>query len=211
MEVDNDEYLEKVEKAYEEAISMLGDMSSWEVYENAPELAAYIRRSPSGLDILKIEFFVPRSPKQVLDFLYTNLSDIHNRMHPELIPDHCLFKTYSESSRIRYELIDANFPGVSPRELLYFGIKIDVSDEVFALIETSVEHSEKPVRPGAIRVDMKYALHFCEKLNNKCHVVALAYADPKGAIPKSIINLGLRKRVDFYKVIIAEILKSTTE
>ena len=210
MEENCDQYVEKAEKAYEEAISMLGDMSSWEVYENCAELAAYIRHSPSGLDILKIEFFVPRSPNQVLDFLYANIADIHNKLHPELVPEHCLFRTYSDSTRIRYEVIDAKIPGVSAREVLYFGIKLQLSEDIFALIETSVEHPGKPVRHEPIRVDMAYALHFCEKLNDKCHVVSLAYADPKGTIPKSIINLGLRKRVDFYKIIIAEILKNTT-
>jgi hypothetical protein len=209
MEENIDEYMSQAEQAYEEAVSMLGDMSSWEVYEDSPELAAFVRRSPSGLDILKIEFFIPRQPEPVLDFIYANLCDIHNRLNPDIVAEHLLFRTYSESQRIRYELVDPHILGVNPRELLYFGVKLPVSENVFALIETSVEHPEKKHREGTERVKLVYSLHFCELLEGRCHVVALAYADPKGAIPKSIVNLGMRKRVDFYKVLIREILGNT--
>jgi hypothetical protein len=210
MDSEVEAYMSKSEAAYEEAVSMLGDMSSWEVYENSHELAAYRRHSPSGLDILKIEFFIPRSPDQVLDFIFNNLGDIHNSLNPDLVREHGLFKKYSDIMRIRYELIDAGIPGVSARYILYFGIKLQISDDVFALIETSVEHPDKPIRPDVIRAEVNYALHFCEKLNGQCHVVALAYGDSKGSIPKTIINMGLRKRVDFYKVLIKEILAHTT-
>jgi hypothetical protein len=41
MEREVEGYMEKAEAAYEEAVSMLGDMSSWEVYENCQDLVAY--------------------------------------------------------------------------------------------------------------------------------------------------------------------------
>ncbi|OMJ84819.1 hypothetical protein SteCoe_14007 [Stentor coeruleus] len=210
MEKEVEGYMEKAEKAYEEAVSMLGDMSSWEVYENSQELVAYKRNSDSGVDILKVEFFIPRCPEKVIDFMYTNLADIYIRLNPDFICEYEIFKTYSDIQRIRYELADAKIPGVQPREILYFGVKLQVNDEVFAIIDTSVEHPEKRVRADVIRADVKYALHFCEKLNGMCHVVALAYGDPKGTVPKAFVNMGLRRRVDFYKVFIKEILKNTT-
>ena len=55
-----------------------------------------------------------------------------------MIREHGLFKTFSEESRIRYEVIDAHVPGVSAREVLYFGIKLEVGENIYALIETSV-------------------------------------------------------------------------
>lgn len=205
----NEQYLEKVEKAYLEAISMTEDMSSWEVYENSEELAAYTRRSASGLDILKIEFFLNRSPDQVLNFIYSNLCDLHNRLNPDLVSEHGLLSSYGEDSRVRFEVVDPRVPGVSPREVVYFGIKMQVSDEVYALIETSVEAPERPLSQNMIRADIIYALHLCEKLNGQCHVVSIGYVDPKGSIPKAIVNMGLRKRVDFYKVLIREIVSKT--
>ena len=205
----NEQYLEKVEKAYLEAISMTEDMSSWEVYENCDELAAYTRRSPSGLDILKIEFFLNRSPDQVLNFIFNNLCEIHNRLNPDLVSEHGLLISYGEDSRVRFEVVDPKIPGVSPREIVYFGIKMQVSDDVYALIETSVDAPERPLAGNMIRADVIYVLHLCEKVNGQCHVVSIAYADPKGSIPKAIVNMGMRKRVDFYKFLIKEIISST--
>lgn len=210
MEREVEGYMEKAEGAYEEAVSMLGDMSSWEVYENCQDLVAYKRHSEGGIDILKVEFFIPRCPKQVIDFMYTNLADIYIRLNPDFICEYEIFRTYSDFQRIRYELADAKIPGVQPREILYFGVKLQVNEEVFAIIDTSVEHQEKGGRDGVIRADVKYALHFCEKFNGMCHVVALAYGDPKGAVPKTFVNMGLKRRVDFYKVLIKEILRNTT-
>ena len=171
---------------------------------------AYKRESSSGLDILKIEFYIPRSPIQVLNFIYNELVNIHKRTNSDVVREYEEFRRYSDSTRIRYELIDAHVPGVAGREILYFGIKSEITENVFALIETSVEHPEKPVKKDCVRAEVHYALHFCEKLNDMCHVIALAYADPKGAIPKTLINLGLSRRVDFYKILKAEILKNTT-
>jgi hypothetical protein len=205
----NEQYLEKVEKAYLESVSMMEDMSSWEVYENCEELAAYTRRSPSGLDILKIEFFINRNPEQVLNFIFKNLGDLHNRLNRDLVSEHGIAVSFGEDSRIRYEVIDAHVPGVSPREIVYFGIKMQVSEDVFALIETSVDAPERPQNDNWIRAEIIYALHLCEKINNQCHVVSIGYADPKGSIPKTIVNMGVRKRVDFYKVLIKEILNET--
>lgn len=205
----NEEYMGKVEQAYVEAVSMLEDMSSWEVYENCSELAAYIRRSPSGLDILKIEFFLDRSPEQVLNYIYTNLGDLHNSLNKDIVAEHGVLDGFDGNSRIRYEVIDPKVPGVAPREIVYFGIKMQVSEDVFSLIESSVNSELRPIRDDMTRADIIYALHICEKLNNQCHVVSIGYADPKGSIPKAIVNFGLRKRVDFYKVLIKEILNNT--
>jgi len=205
----NEEYMSKVEQAYVEAVSMLEDMSCWEVYESCDELAAYIRRSPSGLDILKIEFFLDRSPEQVLNYIYTNLGDLHNTLNKDIVAEEGILERFDGNSRIRFEVIDPKVPGVAPREILYFGIKMQVSEDVFSLIECSVNNELRPIRHDMIRADIIYALHLCEKLNNQCHVVSIGYADPKGSVPKAIVNFGLRKRVDFYKVFIKEILKNT--
>lgn len=205
----SEEYMSKVEQAYVEAVSMLEDMSSWEVYENCSELAAYIRRSPSGLDILKIEFFLNRSPQQVLNYIYSNLADLHNNLNKDIVSEHGILTSFNEDSRIRFEVIDTGVPGVAPREIVYFGIKMQVSEDVYCLIERSVSTLLRPEHENMVRADIIYALHLCEKTNNQCHVVSIGYADPKGSIPKTIVNFGLRKRVDFYKVLIREILNNT--
>jgi START domain len=199
MEEDIQAYLEKVEKAYESAMIMLSDMTAWTICENSSDLVAYKRHSPTGLDILKVEFFVPKSPKVVLDFLYDHIGNTYQKLNQDIILRQENFKIYSESTRIRYEVIDPHVPGVSPREVVYFGIKIEVSENVYALIETSVEHPEIPLKDNIIRADLTYCIHLCEAVHDKCHVVTVGYCDPKGSIPTGLINFGLKKRIDFYK------------
>lgn len=150
MEREVEGYMEKAEGAYEEAVSMLGDMSSWEVYENCQDLVAYKRHSEGGIDILKVEFFIPRCPKQVIDFMYTNLADIYIRLNPDFICEYEILGLIQTFKGLDMNLLMLKSLWSSPGKYCISGLNFRLMRKFSLLLTLRLNTKRKEVGMGLL-------------------------------------------------------------
>lgn len=86
----------------------------------------------------------------------------------------------------------AVFP-TSSRDIVTIGYSTQLEDGRLVMVNKSIEHKLCPEKSGVIRIEAGCAGVVVTPIKdqpNKCFVVQIADANPKGWIPKSVITLG---------------------
>lgn len=92
----------------------------------------------------------------------------------------------------KYIKMKAVFP-TSARDVVTIGYSTQLEDGRLVMVNKSIEHKLCPEKSGVIRIEAGCAGVVVTPIKdqpNKCFVVQIADANPKGWIPKSVITLG---------------------
>jgi len=208
MESRLEEYMSLAEKAYGQAFEEAQDLSGWEVVRSAAEFVACKKVMSGGYAAIKIDAYIPKGTKAVLDLFYDHFGEHCAELLPDLFESEIYPIRYNDRTKLCYSRIKSPVLGISPRDSLYFSLLLDVGEDSFALIDTSVEAAEYAPVAGYVRSILKYSLHVFEPMEDdpgKTHLLVVALADAQGSIPTGLVNATLGKRADFYQQLIARL------
>ena len=208
MESRLEEYMALSEKAYGEAFEEAQDLSGWEVLRSGPDFVACKKVMSGGYAAIKVDAYIAKKTTAVLDLFYDHFAEHCAELLPDLFESEIYPIRYNSRTKLCYSRVKSPVPGISPRDSLYFSLLLDVGEDSFALIDTSVEAAEYPPVPGYVRSVLKYSLHVFEPMEDdpeKTHLMVVALADAQGSLPSGLVNASLGKRADFYQQLIARL------
>ena len=203
-----EEYMSLVEKAYGEAFEEVQDLSGWEVVRSGTDFVACKKVMSGGYAAIKVDAYISKGTKAVLDLFYDHFGEHCAEFLPDLFESEIYPIRYNDRAKLCYSRVKSPVPGISPRDSLYFSLLLDVGEDSFALIDTSVEADEYPPVPGYVRSILKYSLHVFEPMEDdpsRTHLLVVALADAQGSLPSGLVNVGIGKRADFYQQLIARL------
>lgn len=203
------EYMSLAEQAYSQAFEEAQDLSGWDSLRSTKDFIACKKVMPGGYAAIKIDAYIEKPCKDVLNFFHGHFGEHCAELLPDLFESEVYPIQYSDRAKLAYSRVKSPVPGISPRDTLYFSLLLDVGEDSYALIDTSVEAEEVPVVPGYVRSILKYSLHVFEPMEDdpgKTHLMVVALADAQGSLPSSLVNVSLGKRADFYQQLLARLL-----
>lgn len=201
-------YMASVQEAYETAFGEAQDLSGWEVLRSSSNFFASKKMMPGGLAALKVDAYIPKPSGEVVNRLYGHFAEFSQELIPDMFESEVVVKEFNRTARIVHSCTKQPAPGVSARDAVYFALLLELEDQTFALIETSVSAPEAPVAEPYVRSEIRYALHSFEKMEdepNKTHLLMIALIDPKGSLPAGLVNMTLGRRAEFYEKLVARV------
>ena len=201
-------YMGMAQAAYETAFGEAQDLSGWEVIKTASSFVAAKKTMPGGLAALKVDAYIPKQPSDVVSRLYGHFAEFSQELIPDMFESETCAKEFNSTAKVVHSCTKQPAPGVSARDAVYFGVLLEMEEQTYALIETSVNAPEVPLKENYVRSEIRYALHSFERMDDdpsKTHLLMLALIDPKGSLPASLVNLTLGRRADFYERLISKV------
>ena len=198
------------ETAYQQAFEEAQDLSGWEIIKTAGDFVASKKVMQGGYAAIKVDAYIGKPSKTVLNLFYDHFAEHCQELLPDLFESEIYPVRYNERAKLVYSKVKSPVPGISPRDVLYFSLLLDVGEDSFALIDTSVQADEFPPTAGYVRSVLKYSLHVFEPMDDdpeKTHLMVVALGDAQGSIPSGLVNISLGKRADFYQQLIARLGK----
>mmetsp|Transcript_19596 Transcript_19596/g.36005 ORF Transcript_19596/g.36005 Transcript_19596/m.36005 type:complete len:208 (-) Transcript_19596:1053-1676(-) len=193
--VDIDSLLNKASTAFETAMSIQND-PEWAVSSSEGNYTMSRKPSGTGIDCLKIEYYVDANPRAVSRKFFENYSEFSSRVAGDTCEFLKVIEKYSDDTTT-YHIRLKGIAVVSAREFTTFGAWLELSDTSFAIILTSVELPGFELASDAVKGDLEYELHVFEALGgdqSKTRYLNIAKVDPKGSIPSAIANTQLSGR-----------------
>ena len=144
--------------------------------------------------------------------IYYVLQDYKNeREWVDMLDKNEILKNFSKDERIQYQSFDLPWP-ISDRDFVYHAkSSLDKSGEKILMVIKSVDYKGAPETVG-VRGSLYRSSFELEKIGeNKTKVDVQIYADPKGLLPKWVVNL-IQKGwpLDTLEGIRRQVLKSYT-
>ena len=196
------------------SLFFLGNLSSskasgWKQIDEEAGIKVYQKAMP-GTDL--VAFRGVAIVEASLEKVYFVLQDVkHEREWVDMLDKNIILKNISQDERIQYQSFNLPWP-VSDRDFVYhMKATMDKEKEKILLVikSTSFDSSPQSVGVRGILYDSSFQL---EKLKvNQTRVDVKIYADPKGLLPKWIVNL-IQKSwpMDTLQGIKRQVLKSYT-
>ncbi|KAM3126939.1 hypothetical protein pb186bvf_020963 [Paramecium bursaria] len=138
----------------------------------------------TGVYLTRGEGFIPHSQEQIHKLLE----------QVELRPEYdnkCAsgytVKVLNEKSRIFYQQFKGAFL-VQGRDLVVLQ-KTFIEGDIWYAVGKSIEVSELPPQQGLVRADLKVGAWILEKQGNGTNCIYITWADAKGSLPKSAVNM----------------------
>ncbi|RIB23588.1 hypothetical protein C2G38_828176 [Gigaspora rosea] len=182
-------------------LNLIDSDNSWHILFESRRSDIKVYQNPAISDhCYKVSGTVNNTLETTFDFL----ADVKRR--PEwdhLMQEGKLIEIIDENTTVQYIRMKAAFP-VSARDVVTLNHVAKLSDGRMMMTCKSIVHKSCPEIPGVIRLDCDCAGFVVAPINdqpNKCFVIQIANADPKGWIPKSILKLGIIIIFKFYSII----------
>lgn len=188
-----------------EAIALIDNPASWDGVHNTGKVVAYNKRA-NPIDAYKVEAFIEKSPKLVIDYIYENWNELHLEMG-NLIMTSNTIRRYNDNARLIAELTNF-YEQEEPREILNFITRLELTDNTWAMALTNAENYADVPQSKYARGNLKFGIHLARPIfNNKSwtHFVALQHYDPKMEIPQEITESINTTRYAFYQRLVTRI------
>lgn len=170
-------------------LNLIDSDNSWHSLFESKRSDIKVYQNPAISDhCYKVSGTVNNTLETTFDFL----ADVKRR--PEwdhLMQEGKLIEIIDENTTVQYIRMKASFP-VSARDVVTLNHVAKLNDGRMMMTCKSIVHKSCPEIPGVIRLDCDCAGFVVAPINdqpNKCFVIQIANADPKGWIPKSILKL----------------------
>jgi hypothetical protein len=201
-----EEVLAYTDRAYNRA---LVDISGhWDEIYRKPNFVAYRKTTNLRLYALKFEILLSQPPQEIIDTLYDNWLAINQEIQGNDYKEGQILHHYDSDTQLVHELFSAPVPFISDRVLLTASNRKQVTDGVWVKVDTSVLHPSYPENSHNVRAELTYAVHICEELSDGSTVMTVAgLGDPKGYIPKFVVNFGLTRRVKVYYKLMQRLMR----
>lgn len=190
-----------ISRAYDHAARDFG--GDWSEVFHKPDFIAYRKKTDTELYALKFDCWIAQSPRQIIDTLFDNWIDYNRQINASEYIEGRVVHRYDPDTVLTYERFTAPVPFISDRDMVVASSRRQVSDNTWIKVDASVVHPSYPDNYSIVRAELTYAVHICEGQpdgSTKMQVIGLG--DPKGRIPKIIVNFGLTRRVKtYYKLI----------
>ncbi|CAG9323598.1 unnamed protein product [Blepharisma stoltei] len=188
-----------------EAIDLIDDPSAWDGVHNSGRCVAY-NKKVHPIDAYKVEGFIEKSPKQVIDYIYENWSELHCDMGSLILSSNTV-RTYNSNARLISEITNF-YPAEQPREILNFITRFELTDGAWAMGITNAEDYAHIPQSRYQRGNLKQGIHLARPIfNNKSmtHFIGMQFFDPKVDIPQDVSNEINNIRYLFYQRLISRI------
>ncbi|GET01696.1 serine/threonine protein kinase [Rhizophagus clarus] len=165
------------------------DDSPWNLIYEDKETDVKVYQNPKVSDCCyKVTGTMENTPQTTFDLL----ADVRRRSEWDPMTDEAgILEIIDESTRVQYIKMKAVFP-TSARDVVTIGYSTQLEDGRMVMVNKSIEHKLCPEKPGIVRIEAGCAGVVVAPIKdqpNKCFVVQIADANPKGWIPRSVITL----------------------
>jgi hypothetical protein len=196
-----EEILPKCQTVYDEGIKVLQDMTGWTKIDSGNEEVTCFRRpNDTDFDTFKAELFAEKPPRATARFVFENWTALNMELNEQDMESIEVVKSFNDDAKLYF--ITAREKGiVSSRTFLVGGIFLDLGNDTFAIVGTSVEDPAFPNPEGKVRGEVRLSVTLYEPAAgdaNRAHVQAVSIIDPKGSVPAAIVNSVLGNRAKFY-------------
>mmetsp|Transcript_16655 Transcript_16655/g.29951 ORF Transcript_16655/g.29951 Transcript_16655/m.29951 type:complete len:208 (-) Transcript_16655:234-857(-) len=193
--VDVDVLLNKASEAFDTAIA-LKSQPEWQVSVSEGNFTTSRMNSDTGIDYLKVEYYVNADPRITSRKFFENASEYSARVANDTCEFHRVIQKFSEDT-CTYHVRLRGVAVVSPREFTAFGVWLELSETSFAIIVTGVDLPDVAISEDAVKCKLLFELHLFEALAGdmtKTCYTSIAKIDPMGSIPSAIVNTKLSSR-----------------
>jgi len=189
------EYIDQAMAAYEKAVSSYQNLDLWTKVDSTSAITAYTQPGAEGLDTLKIEFFVDKPPKDIMNFLYEKWPEVLTQASGDMVGFYNIIHTYSDKARVSHSQFVPPAAVVDKRVTTAFEILADTGENTVAMIFTSCDF-EAPEAEGikATTSQVQIAEPVGED-TSRTHFIMVLNLNPSGSIPTAIANQVMTKRV----------------
>lgn len=181
-----DRYDAVLKKAYKRAYDAIHVEDGWNKVDRMEEVDIYLKQEAgSQLNECKgvgeIDF-----PANLVKFFFTYLD--WKKLWDEMLDFGEKVEAVDHATGVSYFCFKAPWP-VKQRDILLCGRTRVFEDGTFFVYSTSCTHAEKPAVKKYIRSDLNYgSIFITPKGPNKCVVKYATASDPKGSLPKWLVN-----------------------
>ena len=190
------EFIDKAMEAYEKAVTAYQNLDLWTKVDSTSAVTAFTQESETGLDTLKVEFFVDKPPTEVLPFLYNNYEQVFKQASGDLCGFYNKIHEFSDKARVSHSQFVPPAAVVEKRQTVGFEVLADTAENTVAMIQTSCDFPA-PEAEG-IMAEVAFQVCIAEPVGgdaSRTHFVMVLSLDPKGSIPQAIANAIMAKRV----------------
>ena len=150
--------------------------------------------------IMKCEGILQHSAKKVYNFMLNADLETQKEWDDSLV-DCKVIRDISPNSQLIHFIYSAPFPVKSRdfcfQRFLKDEINSSLGNQRYAILGTSVEDDELPVRSKYTRGDILIGGYLIEELTGEtCRIISVTCVDPKGWIPNFVINLTKTRPLD---------------
>lgn len=199
--------LDNLAEVYDRALACNTEQG-WEEYISEGNYVASRKYIENGAIAIKVEIFADRSPKQLVDYIYSQSTEAAKRHQADLIESSVIVRTFDADTILLHDKILPQGP-VSAREVYVFSAKRELGEGNWAIM--SVSPSGLPTTEGYVQAHLNFSLYLFETVGgdqNKTKLTITNSVDPKGSIPQIIVNSIAGKRAHFFKALVDEFLAS---
>jgi hypothetical protein len=195
------EIVGRAQSVYEEGIKVIQDMSGWTKIDSGNEEVVCFRRpNDTSFDTFKAEYFVDKAPQAVARYTFEQWGVLNAELQAEDIESFDCVKKLNDDVSI-YHGITKNKGPVDGRSLIVSSIFLDLGNNTFAVVGSSVEDESIALPGGKVRGEVILGVALYEPVAGdatRTHVQTITHVDPKGSIPATVVNSLLGNRAVFY-------------
>ncbi|OMJ66445.1 hypothetical protein SteCoe_36702 [Stentor coeruleus] len=185
-----------IDSVVDNVLQFMASNDGWEEMGTKEGVTGHKHPHESGFQIVKITVQIPRSASDVLAYIW----DFNNkRIYDETLKEIREIKSFSPQLRIMYEQGNAPWP-VSNRDFVY-AQRMHERDDGFLLCSKSIDAGVPPNK-GVERGEILYSGMYLRRAGDAAtNLTFAACVDPKGSIPKAVVNKMGKKQIDKFLAI----------
>jgi len=189
-----EDYRRIAAEALSEATELKNDPGWERISFRDPGVGLYQLADPSSpLKVIKIESDFPGSPKELWDFLCNDDLKHRQQWEPEL-QELRQVEVIDDTMDVVFQAYAAPYP-ITSRSFVALRAKTKLADGSLLSYGKSINHADCPYNSSFVRGTVTSAVYVTPK-NGKPYestVTRIVKLDPKGAIPKWVVNWGINK------------------
>ncbi|CAD8207922.1 unnamed protein product [Paramecium pentaurelia] len=193
-------YLAQLDQIQEQAIQMAFQQpqeGQWTKEHDKNDCIIYSKLNQVGLKMTRTELKVNVDPKKAMDIIFdmTKRSEFdENFLEAKIV------EKIDENNVIYYGAGKSPIILVDPRDMVALTRRTILKDGTHMVVSKSVQLDSVPNKKNYIRCEIFISAFLIKEISQGiCQVIIIANVDPKGSIPKMLINSGVSMQADAVK------------
>lgn len=194
--------LDKAGEAFELANKYEADIAGWEEIQSSPEMTAYKRMTDEKIFAVKVSCYFEKPFEEIANYCWARWNYLELNVGDFMVSMEDV-KTYEDGSILRREKTKNHGP-VSAREAYIFTSKQEIDENNIIILSTS-SPLEHPLTDGFVRPNITFNVKHFKPIGSdrsKTHLIFTDLVDPRGSIPKAIVNRVVTDRIKVYMDIV---------